>query len=131
MEWWSDVARYAEFFLVGPAWTRFDWACFRVGLGWAEAVSAAGRKSDYGIKRARTRKPLWQRQSQQVVTKGVSDSLLEAGGKPAVRNFRGGGGNEVDGLMTFCHETRKGGYAGVGSQKTDVQARDRKPKNER
>src|SRR6266568_318389 len=33
-------------------------------------------------------------------------------GKPTVRNFRGGGGNEVDGLMTFCHETRKGGYIG-------------------
>src|SRR5438309_158493 len=33
-------------------------------------------------------------------------------GKPTVRNFRGGGGNEVDGLMTVCHTTRKGGYVG-------------------
>jgi len=33
-------------------------------------------------------------------------------GKPAVRNFRGGGGNEVEGLMTFCHAARKGGYIG-------------------
>src|SRR5260221_106378 len=44
-------------------------------------------------------------------------SWREAGLKPypenpAVRNFRGGGGNEVDGLMTFCHATRKGGYIG-------------------
>src|SRR2546426_846144 len=44
----------------------------------SEAVSAAGRKSDYGIKRARTRKPLWKGQSHPVVMKGVSDSLLEA-----------------------------------------------------
>ena len=29
-------------------------------------------------------------------------------GKPAVRNFRGGRGNEVDGLMTVCHDARKG-----------------------
>jgi len=33
-------------------------------------------------------------------------------GKPAVRNFRGGGGNVVQGLVTFCHAVRKGGYAG-------------------
>ena len=33
-------------------------------------------------------------------------------GKPAVRNFRGGRGNEVDGLMTICHDARKGGYIG-------------------
>ena len=33
-------------------------------------------------------------------------------GKPAVRNFRGGGGNEMDGLMAFCHATRKGGNMG-------------------
>ena len=33
-------------------------------------------------------------------------------GKPAVRNFRGGRGNEVDGLVTVCHEARKGGYIG-------------------
>lgn len=33
-------------------------------------------------------------------------------GKPAVRNFRGGGGNEVHGLVAFCHEARKGGYIG-------------------
>ena len=33
-------------------------------------------------------------------------------GKPAVRNFRGGGGNEVQGLVTFCHEARKSGYDG-------------------
>jgi hypothetical protein len=39
--------------------------------------------------------------------------LPEAGlkpywGKPTVRNFRGGRGNEVDGLMTVCHDARKG-----------------------
>ena len=33
-------------------------------------------------------------------------------GKPAVRNFRGGRGNEVDGLMTVCHAARKGRYVG-------------------
>jgi hypothetical protein len=44
----------------------------------SEAVSAAGRKSDYGIQRARTRKPLWTRQSRREATKGVSDSLFEA-----------------------------------------------------
>ena len=33
-------------------------------------------------------------------------------GKPTVRNFRGGRGNEVDGLMTFCHAARKGRYIG-------------------
>jgi hypothetical protein len=26
--------------------------------------------------------------------------------------IRGGGGNEVDGLMTFCHDARKGRYLG-------------------
>src|SRR6266545_1937850 len=30
-------------------------------------------------------------------------------GKPTVRNFRGGRGNEVEGLMTICHDARKGG----------------------
>jgi len=29
-------------------------------------------------------------------------------GKPTVRNFRGGGGNEVQGLVTVCHDARKG-----------------------
>src|SRR6267378_1285580 len=33
-------------------------------------------------------------------------------GKPTVRNFRGGGGNEVNGLMTVCHDARKGRYIG-------------------
>jgi len=42
---------------------------------------------------------------------------LEAGlkpywGKPTVRNFRGGGGNEVHGLTAFCHDARKGCYIG-------------------
>src|SRR6267142_7041634 len=44
----------------------------------SDAVSAAGRESDYGIKRARKRKPLWTRQSHREVAKDVSDSLLEA-----------------------------------------------------
>ena len=35
-------------------------------------------------------------------------SLKPYWGKPAVRNFRGGRGNEVDGLMTVCHDARKG-----------------------
>jgi hypothetical protein len=43
--------------------------------------------------------------------------LPEAGlkpywGKPTVRNFRGGGGNGVDGPMTICHNARKGGHIG-------------------
>src|SRR3989441_5625180 len=33
-------------------------------------------------------------------------------GKPTVRNFRGGRGNEVDGLVTVCHDARKGRYTG-------------------
>ena len=33
-------------------------------------------------------------------------------GKSAVRNFRGGEGNEAHGLMTFCHNTRKGSNIG-------------------
>jgi len=33
-------------------------------------------------------------------------------GKPAVRNFRGGEGNGLDGLAAICHEARKGGNAG-------------------
>src|ERR1051325_5508309 len=39
-------------------------------------------------------------------------SLKPYWGKPAVRNFRGGRGNEVDGLMTVCHDARKGRYTG-------------------
>ena len=35
-------------------------------------------------------------------------SLKPYWGKPAVQNFRGGRGNEVDGLMTVCHDARKG-----------------------
>jgi hypothetical protein len=44
----------------------------------SETVSAAGRKSDYGNKRARARKPLWTRQNRREAMKGASDSLLEA-----------------------------------------------------
>src|SRR3989441_9843 len=33
-------------------------------------------------------------------------------GKPTVRNFREGRGNDVNGLMTVCHAARKGGYIG-------------------
>jgi hypothetical protein len=44
----------------------------------SEAVSAAGRESDYGTKRARTRKPLWRRQNHRKAVKGVTDSLLGA-----------------------------------------------------
>jgi hypothetical protein len=32
--------------------------------------------------------------------------------KPAVRNFRGGEGNGMDGLAAICHEAQKGGYTG-------------------
>jgi len=39
-------------------------------------------------------------------------SLKPYWGKPAVRNFRGGRGNEVEGLMAICHDARKGGYTG-------------------
>ncbi len=34
------------------------------------------------------------------------------GANPPYGMIRGGGGNEVDGLMTFCHDARKGGYIG-------------------
>jgi len=33
-------------------------------------------------------------------------------GKPTVRNFRGGGRNETQGLMAICPKARKGGYSG-------------------
>ena len=33
-------------------------------------------------------------------------------GKPAVRNFRGDGGNGRHGLIAVCHEARKCGYTG-------------------
>src|SRR6185437_11707840 len=33
-------------------------------------------------------------------------------GKPAVRNFRGGRGNVMHGLMPICHAAPKGGYSG-------------------
>jgi hypothetical protein len=39
---------------------------------------AAGRKSDYGTKRATPKEPLWPRQSHRKMVKGASDSLLEA-----------------------------------------------------
>ena len=44
----------------------------------SEAVSAAGRKSDYGIQRARTRKPLWLSQNRPWTVKGLADSRFEA-----------------------------------------------------
>ena len=34
------------------------------------------------------------------------------GENPPYGMIRGGGGNEVDGLMTFCHDARKGRYMG-------------------
>ena len=39
-------------------------------------------------------------------------SLKPYWGKPAVRNFRGGRGNDMQGLMTVCHDARKGRYIG-------------------
>jgi hypothetical protein len=39
-------------------------------------------------------------------------SLKPYRGKPAVRNFRGSRGNAVDGLVTICHDARKGRYIG-------------------
>src|SRR5882762_8666082 len=54
-------------------------------------------------KRARTRPRRWPARQA---------SLKPYWGKPAVRNFRGGGGNEVNGLMTVCHDARKGRYIG-------------------
>jgi len=44
----------------------------------SEAVSAAGRKPDYGTKRARKRPPLWLRQNHRKVVKAAAESLLEA-----------------------------------------------------
>jgi hypothetical protein len=74
----------------------------------SEAGSAAGRKSDYGSN-ARGR----DLRCGSVEVGGQRRSRLTARlepywGKPAVRNLRGGGGNEVDGLMTICHDARKG-----------------------
>ena len=43
-------------------------------------------------------------------------SLKPYWGKPAVRNFRGGGGNVRHGLAALCHTARKGGY--IGSRST-------------
>src|ERR1035438_5862352 len=37
---------------------------------------------------------------------------LPTGETPPYGMIRGGGGNEVDGLMTFCHDARKGRYIG-------------------
>jgi hypothetical protein len=54
-------------------------------------------------KQARTRLRRWPPQEA---------SLKPYWGKPAVRNFRGGRGNEMDGLMTVCHDARKGRYTG-------------------
>jgi hypothetical protein len=72
----------------------------------SDAVSAAGRKSDYGIKRARKRKPLWKRQSHREVAKGVSDSLLEAVlGKTRRTEFQRGQGKRderSDGHLPRC-----------------------------
>ena len=40
---------------------------------------AAGRKSDYGNKRATPKESLWERQSYREMAKGAADSRLEAG----------------------------------------------------
>jgi hypothetical protein len=39
---------------------------------------AAGRKSDYGNKRATPKESLWERQSYREMAKGAADSRLEA-----------------------------------------------------
>jgi hypothetical protein len=42
----------------------------------------------------------------------LTSDLKPYWGKPAVRNFRGGEGNGMDGLAAICHEAQKGGYIG-------------------
>jgi len=73
--------------------------------GVSDLVSAAGRKSDYGTNAHERDRPcggvkvaLRRRRA------SLTACLKPYWGKPAVRNFRGGGGTEVDGLMTFCHD---------------------------
>ena len=43
---------------------------------------------------------------------GLTARLKPYWGKPTVRNFRGGRGNEVNGLVTVCHNARKGCHIG-------------------
>ena len=40
------------------------------------------------------------------------DPFTNTGENPPYGMIRWGGGNEVDGLMTFCHDARKGRYLG-------------------
>jgi hypothetical protein len=42
----------------------------------------------------------------------LTASLKPYWGKPDVRNFRGGGGTVLHGLVAICHEARKGGHIG-------------------
>src|SRR5437867_12733279 len=87
-------------------WSRGRGQKFRVPLG---------RKSDYGYNAGNRDtdsdgyKQAWMRLRS---WPWLEASLKPYWGKPTVRNFRGGRGNEVNGLMTFCHATRKGGYIG-------------------
>ena len=54
--------------------------------------------------------------------KVTADGQFEAVlGKPDVRNFRGGGGNVLHGLVAICPEARRGGH--TGSQLTSTTAR--------
>ena len=73
------------------------------------AVSAARRKPDYGIKRARPRPPLWPRPSRRQVAKGTADSLLGAVlGKTHRTEFKRGWRKREYGLAAICHDARKG-----------------------
>jgi hypothetical protein len=51
--------------------------------------------------------PRWMKE--QKVAGGRLPTVLE---NPPYGMIKGGGGNEVDGLMTFCHDARKGRYLG-------------------
>jgi hypothetical protein len=79
----------------------------------SEPVSAAERKFDHGIQRAQGR----ERQGRRIngasrEGRRLSARLKPYWGKPAVRNFRGGGGKAEQGLMAVCHDARKGGNTG-------------------
>ena len=72
-----------------------------------------GRKSHYGITRAEEIATVAAYKSRDTERRSLLTARLKPyWGKPAVRNFRGGRGNEVDGLLTVCHAARKGGYIG-------------------
>ena len=78
------------------------------GTVWSQDLSA-GKMPENETRAVTAYKPACQRWRRWPLRPA---SLKPYWGKPAVRNFRGGGRNEVHGLMTFCHAARKGRYIG-------------------